>query len=75
MVGHTGIMKAAVEAIEALDKCVPAIVDAVLGQEGQILLTADHGNADVMLDENGNPVTAHPLIRFPLSISRLTLKS
>ena len=66
MVGHTGIMKAAVEAIEALDKCVPAIVDAVLGQEGQILLTADHGNADVMLDENGNPVTAHSLNQVPL---------
>lgn len=66
MVGHTGVMDAAVAAIEALDKCVPQIVDAVLAKGGQILLTADHGNADVMFDENGNVVTAHSLNDVPL---------
>lgn len=66
MVGHTGVMEAAVKAIEALDKCVPQIVDAVLAKDGQILLTADHGNADVMYDENGNVVTAHSLNDVPL---------
>ena len=66
MVGHTGVMKAAVAAIEALDKCVPQIVDAVLAKDGQILLTADHGNADVMADEEGNVVTAHSLNDVPL---------
>lgn len=66
MVGHTGIIDAAVAAIEALDKCVPQIVDAVLAKDGQILLTADHGNADNMLDENGNVVTAHSLNNVPL---------
>ena len=66
MVGHTGIMEAAVAAIEALEKCVPQIVDAVLAKDGQILLTADHGNADVMADEAGNVVTAHSLNDVPL---------
>ncbi|MBQ3611236.1 MAG: 2,3-bisphosphoglycerate-independent phosphoglycerate mutase [Firmicutes bacterium] len=66
MVGHTGVMEAAVAAIEALDKCVPQIVDAVLAKDGQILLTADHGNADAMTDEEGNVVTAHSLNDVPL---------
>lgn len=66
MVGHTGVMDAAVKAIEALNKCVPQIVDAVLAKDGQILLTADHGNADVMTDEGGNTVTAHSLNDVPL---------
>ena len=66
MVGHTGIMEAAVAAVETLDKCVPQIVEAVLEKDGQILLTADHGNADVMADENGNVVTSHSLNPVPL---------
>ena len=66
MVGHTGVMGAAVSAIEALDKCVPQIVDAVIAKGGQILLTADHGNADCMTDCNGNIVTAHSLNQVPL---------
>ena len=61
MVGHTGVIEAAKQAIEALDKCVPRIVDAILAKDGQILLTADHGNADVMLDKDCNTVTAHSL--------------
>ena len=66
MVGHTGIMQAAIDAVEALDKCVKRIVDAVLAKGGQILLTADHGNADCMIDENGAPMTAHSLNEVPL---------
>lgn len=66
MVGHTGVMEAAIAAIEALDKCVPRIVDAVLEKDGQILLTADHGNADQMLDKDGAVVTAHSLNDVPL---------
>ena len=66
MVGHTGIMEAAVAAIEALNACIPKIVDAVLEKDGQILLTADHGNADCMADEDGNVVTAHSLNQVPL---------
>ena len=66
MVGHTGIMDAAVKAVETLDACVQQIVDAVLAKGGQILLTADHGNADCMTDEAGNTVTAHSLSPVPL---------
>ena len=66
MVGHTGIMEAAIKAIETLDACVPRIAEAVLGKGGQILLTADHGNADVMVDEEGNVVTSHSLNPVPL---------
>ncbi len=66
MVGHTGIMQAAIDAVEALDKCVQRIVDAVLAKGGQILMTADHGNADCMIDEKGEPMTAHSLNEVPL---------
>ncbi|MDD5922387.1 MAG: 2,3-bisphosphoglycerate-independent phosphoglycerate mutase [Eubacteriales bacterium] len=66
MVGHTGIMSAAVKAIETLDRCVPQIAKAILEKDGQILLTADHGNADVMLDADGNTVTSHSLNPVPL---------
>ncbi|MGN0671396.1 MAG: 2,3-bisphosphoglycerate-independent phosphoglycerate mutase, partial [Anaerovoracaceae bacterium] len=66
MVGHTGVMDAAVSAIEALDRCVPRIEKAVLEKGGQILLTADHGNADEMLDSEGRVVTAHSLNDVPL---------
>jgi 2,3-bisphosphoglycerate-independent phosphoglycerate mutase len=66
MVGHTGIMEAAIKAIETLNACVPRIAEAVLAKGGQILLTADHGNADVMLDHDGNVVTAHSLNQVPL---------
>lgn len=66
MVGHTGVMEAAIKAIETLDGCVPSIVEAMLAKDGTILLTADHGNADVMLDEESNVVTAHSLNPVPL---------
>ncbi len=67
MVGHTGIMDAAVKAVEAVDKCVGRIADAVLEQGGFILLTADHGNADTMIDERGNPITSHSINPVPFA--------
>jgi len=66
MVGHTGVFDAAVAAVEALDGCVGRIVDAVLAEDGQILLTADHGNADQMLDDSGSVMTAHSTNQVPL---------
>ncbi len=66
MVGHTGDIKATIKAIETLDKCIKRIVEKIIKIDGQILMTADHGNADVMLDENSNIVTAHSLNRVPL---------
>ncbi len=65
MVGHTGVFDAAVKAVEALDICVRKIAGAILAQDGQILLTADHGNADCMLDEKGNVVTSHSTNQVP----------
>lgn len=60
MVGHTGIMKAAMEAVKAVDICVGKVVEAVLHNGGRAFVTADHGNADQMVDpETGEPFTAH----------------
>lgn len=68
MVGHTGIMDAAVKAVEALDNCIGRIVKALLANEGQLILTSDHGNADCMRDSEGNPVTAHSLNPVPFLV-------
>lgn len=65
MVGHTGVIEAAVSACEALDACVGEVVDTVLNKDGTILITADHGNADKMINENGHPYTAHTLNMVP----------
>ena len=59
MVGHTGVFDAAVKAVEAVDECVGRVADAMAAKDGVILLTADHGNADKMYDEDGKPFTAH----------------
>ncbi len=59
MVGHTGVFDAAVKAVEAVDKYAGMVIDAVLAGGGAVVLTADHGNADKMLNEDGTPFTAH----------------
>lgn len=59
MVGHTGIEAAAIKAVETVDACVGRIVAKVRELEGAVLITADHGNAEQMADENGAPFTAH----------------
>lgn len=59
MVGHTGNFEAALQAAQAVDACAGRIVQAVQDAGGRVLLTADHGNADVMQGENGSPHTAH----------------
>ena len=66
MVGHTGVIEAATKAVEALDECVEKIANKILEVDGQLLLTADHGNADVMVDEEGNIVTSHSLNKVPV---------
>ncbi len=68
MVGHTGSIPATIKAIEALDQCVPQVINAVLELGGQVILTADHGNADCMSDEEGNTVTAHSLNPVPFLV-------
>jgi 2,3-bisphosphoglycerate-independent phosphoglycerate mutase len=59
MVGHTGVLEAAIKAVEAVDACAGRVADAVLARGGRLLITADHGNAEQMIDGNGEPFTAH----------------
>ena len=59
MVGHTGMMDAAVIAIETVDSCLGRLSQSILKMGGTMMITADHGNAECMRDENGNPWTAH----------------
>jgi 2,3-bisphosphoglycerate-independent phosphoglycerate mutase len=66
MVGHTGILPAAIRAIEAVDDCVGRLVEKVLAKGGRAIITADHGNAEMMADEHGGPHTAHTTDRVPL---------
>ena len=67
MVGHTGSLEAAIKAIEKIDGCVQRVVDAIKEQNGVLLITADHGNAEQMIDEaTGEPHTAHTTNPVPL---------
>ncbi|UNC90793.1 2,3-bisphosphoglycerate-independent phosphoglycerate mutase [Candidatus Contubernalis alkaliaceticus] len=66
MVGHTGILKAAIEAVEVVDCCVGRVVEAVLNRGGVVLLTSDHGNSEKMIDlQTRQPHTAHTSNRVP----------
>ena len=67
MVGHTGVVEAAVKAIETVDECLGRVVDKVLEKDGTVFITADHGNAETMIDySTGNPFTAHTTNEVPL---------
>lgn len=68
MVGHTGVWKAAIKAVETVDQCVNRVVTAGLANGYTIFLTADHGNADYMINEDGSPNTAHTLNLVPFFI-------
>lgn len=68
MVGHTGVFEAAVKAVEAVDECVGRVCDAALSMGGAVLITADHGNADKMIGDDGKPFTPHSTNPVPLCI-------
>ena len=68
MVGHTGIWEAAIKAVETVDQCVAKVVTAGLENGYAIFLTADHGNSDYMINEDGSPNTAHTLNPVPFFI-------
>jgi 2,3-bisphosphoglycerate-independent phosphoglycerate mutase len=68
MVGHTGVFSAAVKAVETVDACVQRVVTAALAHGYTVFLTADHGNADYMINEDGTPNTAHTLNPVPLFV-------
>ena len=68
MVGHTGVWEAVIKAVETVDSCVEKIVTEALKQDYTIFLTADHGNSDYMINEDGTPNTAHTLNPVPLFV-------
>jgi 2,3-bisphosphoglycerate-independent phosphoglycerate mutase len=69
MVGHTGVIGAAVKGIEAVDACLREVVRAVQASGGALVITADHGNADNMLEPDGAPNTAHSLNQVPVIVT------
>jgi 2,3-bisphosphoglycerate-independent phosphoglycerate mutase len=68
MVGHTGVWEAAIKAVETVDKCVERVVTAALKSGYTVFLTADHGNADYLINEDGSPNTAHTLNLVPFFV-------
>ena len=68
MVGHTGVFEAAVKAVEAVDECVGKVVTAIREMDGVALITADHGNADKMIDTDGSTFTAHTTNLVPFCV-------
>ncbi|MBD5132542.1 MAG: 2,3-bisphosphoglycerate-independent phosphoglycerate mutase [Clostridiales bacterium] len=69
MVGHTGVFNAAVKAVEAVDECLKKVVEAVWATGGTAIVTADHGNAEVMQFEGGSPCTSHTTNLVPLIVA------
>jgi 2,3-bisphosphoglycerate-independent phosphoglycerate mutase len=69
MVGHTGVIEAAVQAIETVDECLGKVVETVQESGGVCVVTADHGNADHMLEPDGSPNTAHSMNPVPLVVT------
>lgn len=66
MVGHTGVIPAAVKAVDVVDECLKKVLDKILAMGGGAIVTADHGNADKMLSEDGSPFTAHTTNPVPV---------
>lgn len=69
MVGHSGMLEPTIKAVETTDECVGKVVEAVLAKGGVCLITADHGNADMVFDENGRPFTAHTTNPVPFIVT------
>jgi 2,3-bisphosphoglycerate-independent phosphoglycerate mutase len=74
MVGHTGVWEAIIKAVETVDQCVERTVTAALQNNYTVFLTADHGNADYALNEDGSPNTAHSLNPVPFFVIDATWK-
>ncbi|WP_274648550.1 2,3-bisphosphoglycerate-independent phosphoglycerate mutase [Paenibacillus humicola] len=70
MVGHSGKLEPTIKAVEATDECLGKVVEAVLAKGGVCLITADHGNADMVIDENGRPFTAHTTNPVPFILTK-----
>ena len=66
MVGHTGIVPAAIKAVETVDICLGEIIEVLLNKDGKAIITSDHGNSESLIDDEGNPITAHTTNKVPL---------
>ncbi|MCD8040021.1 MAG: 2,3-bisphosphoglycerate-independent phosphoglycerate mutase [Clostridia bacterium] len=75
MVGHTAVIPSVVKAVHVVDECVKKVIDKILSMGGAALLTADHGNADKLIDEEGKPFTAHTTNRVPVILASEKLKN
>ena len=75
MVGHTGVMSAAIQACEAVDKCVEQVITAALANDYTTLIIADHGNCETMINPDGSPNTAHTTNPVPIIVVDKDLKS
>ncbi len=69
MVGHSGKLEPTIKAVEATDECLGKVVEAVLAKGGVAVITADHGNADIVIDDNGRPHTAHTISPVPFIVT------
>lgn len=69
MVGHSGMLEPTKKAVEVTDECVGKVVDAVTAKGGVVIIIADHGNADMVFDENGRPFTAHTTNPVPFIVT------
>jgi len=70
MVGHSGMLEPTIKAVEATDACLGQVVDAILAKGGVAVIIADHGNADVLCDEEGRPHTAHTTNPVPCIVTK-----
>ncbi|OUM94270.1 MAG: phosphoglycerate mutase (2,3-diphosphoglycerate-independent) [Thermobacillus sp. ZCTH02-B1] len=70
MVGHSGMLEPTIRAVEATDECLGRVVEAVLAKGGICIITADHGNADIIIDEHGRPHTAHTTNPVPFIVTK-----
>ena len=70
MVGHTGNYEKAKEAVEVLDKCLKRVYDKIEEIGGTLIVTADHGNCDVMINPDGTPCTTHTTNKVPFIVTR-----
>jgi len=74
MVGHSGMMEPTIKAIEAVDECLGKIIDKISDKGGHAIITADHGNADVMITDEGKPQTAHTTNPVPVIVTKEGVK-
>ena len=74
MVGHTGVLSAAIKAVETVNKCLEKIHDKVKEIGGIMVITADHGNCEEMIDENDGIITSHTTNKVPLIITTNNIK-